>query len=165
MFVSNTATCNHCNVNWTKAKKVVIAVGISGVFLVLCWVGLFGGYTQEESGTKAAAQLASVTHMPASAFRDVRFAIHLGGALSRGGPMYYSFTCDRRLADTVADALKIQSGAMRPVRLPPGWPWWWLTVRRKEPSELVYYGSRFGAREMWFAERDGDCFILNTEGS
>ena len=142
-----------------------MAVTVSGAFLVLCWVGLFGGYTQEESGAMAAAKLASTTHLPASTFKDARFAIHLGGLLSRGGPMYYSFACDRKLADTVAEALKIQSGAMNPVRLPPGWPWWWLALKRKQPSELVCYGSRRGAREMWFTERDGVCFVLNTEGS
>jgi hypothetical protein len=145
-------------------KKALVGIAIIGALLVLCWVGLFG-YTQEERGRKAAAQLAGITHMPTSAFENARFAVHLGGPLGRGGPMYYSFACDRGLADAVAKTLAIQSGSMKPVWLPPGWPWWWLSVWRKQPSELVYFGTKFGAREMWFAERDGVCFVLNTEGS
>ena len=103
--------------------------------------------------------------MPASAFKDARYAIHLGGVLSRGGPMYYSFACDRRSVDTVAEALKIQSGVIEPVRLPPGYPRWWLEVSRKQPTELVYYGRRSAGREMWFVEREGVCFVLNNEDS
>ena len=135
---------------------LVISLGVIKV--------LFVGIMREKSGAEAASELSVLTGLSPDTFSNAKFAIHDGGLLGRGGPIYYRFVSNRSALDELRPILHLKRGSARPLPTRSELPGWWRAADNHDFHRAEYYEGKY-SRELWFYPDSGEFYIYNTEGS